>query len=883
MKGRFGMILSVCIILLGVDQAESQGFTTKGTDFWLSFMENLREADTTGADRMKVYITTDYLAATGVVSVPLAGWSSNYTVPPNSTLEVVIPTDIVMCSESDSIENKGVHVTSDVPVSVYQLNYIPYTSDANIVIPTTSLGKRYRVTTYQATNSGFDWIRVSVSELVVVAAYDSTVIRIVPKCNTQGGHGANVPFTITLNKGQVYPIKAYPSTVYSLTGTLIEIDTNVSNNCKTFAVFSGNLCAFVPGDSCCCNHICEQMMPINTWGKEYITVPLKTRASDVFRFVGQQAGTIFTINGGPPNGLNAGGYYEEDISQPSYISSNFPLSVAQFSKSGGTDGNEYSDPFMIMLSPLEQSIKRIVFNSFVTPVIQAYYLNIVTRSAYTNLVVLDGINIDTAFHVVAGNPLYSYAQVTVNQGNHILSSDSGLIANIYGYGWYETYGYIAGATVKNLSMSYTVTTPAGTFQYYDLQDTICRNTPLTFTATNSTVFSNYTWDFGDGSPLTYGQNVTHTYLAPGNYVIRFYFQKSGICGLDSIIWSVNIKCCNEPPAITGNSSICIGLTITLKDTSTFNPDATYTWDFDGGTVISGSGQGPYELNWASPGTYTVWLYSSVPNCTTDSTSYTVVVNPVPTATFDIGPSVCPGGSTTVNYTGNASVSANYQWIFEGGLPGTGDSLGPYSVILHNPGIHYFTLTVTEGGCAATSTDSTQVYQLPVPQFTINPPTAFVGEALIQFNDYSVNAYTWLWNFGDSTSPDNSSTDQSPSHYYENQGEYHVWLYLTSFQGCEDSASQIVYIEDFNTFYIPNAFTPNGNGLNETFQPYSTGMNYTLYIFNRWGEQLFKGENQGWDGTYKGSVVKADVYSYMVIYTFRKEKPKLAAGKVLVIK
>lgn len=546
MKKRVVTLLTFFIILLCIKQVDGQGFTTKGTDFWLGFMENYLGEDTNYLERMKVFITTDSVAVSGTVSIPLGGWSQNFIVPPNSTVEFTLPTALVMCTSTDAIENKGIHVVSDNPISVYQLNYEQYTSDANLNTPTTSLGKKYIVTTYTPSAMGMIYTEVSVSELLVVAAYDSTVIRITPKCNTMGGHGANIPFNITLNQGEVYQIKSYPSSAYSLTGSLIEIDTNVANNCKTFAVFSGNLCAFVPGDSFACNHLCEQMMPINTWGKQYVTVPLETRTSDVFRVVGQQNGTSFTINGGSPHLLSAGSYYEEDITGPTFINSNYPISVAQFSEGAGSyypGSFTDADPFMIMLNPLEQTSKRIVFNSFATSVISSYYLNIVARTAFTNVVTLDGANISSSFLTLPSNPTYSYAQITVPQGNHVLSSDDGLTANVYGYGFYEAYGYGAGTTVIDLTNYYNIISQSDTIQYFAFHDTLCMDTSVTFAAVSNLSITDYSWNFGDGSPVVHGQTVSHSYTSAGNYTVIYYFQ-TNFCGVDSIVWNINVEYCN---------------------------------------------------------------------------------------------------------------------------------------------------------------------------------------------------------------------------------------------------------------------------------------------------------------------------------------------------
>ncbi len=840
--------------------------------------------DTTGSDRMKVYITTDNQPASGTISVPLGGWSQNFNIPANSTFEVTIPTALVMVTTTETIENKAVHVTSDNPVSVYQLNYVQYTSDANIAIPTISLGKRYRVTTYSPSAASPAWTEVSLSELLVVGVYDNTVIKITPKCGTEGGHAPNVPFTVTLNRGEAYQVRSTYTNTYNLTGTLIEIDTTVTDNCKTFAVFAGNKCAFITGDSCCCNHICEEMMPTNTWGRQYITVPLKNRASDVFRIVALKNGTIFTINGGIPQGLNAGGYYEADLSTASFIDSNYPVSVAQFSKSAQTDGNTDSDPFMIMINPLEQTINRIVFNSFVTAIITSYYVNIVTKTANAGLVTLDGTNVGASFTPVASNPAYSTAQLTISQGNHILNSDSGLIANVYGYGWYETYGYIAGATVKNLDISYSVVTANDTLEYYNFDDTICRGTPLTFIATANASITDHYWNFGDGSPVVHGLVAPHTYANAGNFTLTYYYQRNNICGLDSIVWEINVKCCNPPLQTNASTPVCIGNPSTLNEISALNPNATYTWNFGNGTPATGNGQGPHQVVWNVSGPDTAWVYVSEPGCALDSAFAAVVVMPSPTSTFQVAGPVCYGVPTPVTYTGNASPMGVYNWNFSGGTVVSGAGQGPYSVYWNNGGAFNLTLEVTENGCpSATTTVGINIYASPSPDISANPQTALLEEPLISFIDNSTNTSIWSWNFGDPVSgPLNYSMVQSPNHEYSATGAYTVWLVATSPDGCIDSVSLVVNIIEIFAYFIPNSITPDGNTINDVFAPAGKDLDYTLFIYNRWGELISETVNSGWNGTYKGEVVKSDTYVWRLIYSFKGSKKQSAIGHVNVL-
>jgi gliding motility-associated-like protein len=94
----------------------------------------------------------------------------------------------------------------------------------------------------------------------------------------------------------------------------------------------------------------------------------------------------------------------------------------------------------------------------------------------------------------------------------------------------------------------------------------------------------------------------------------------------------------------------------------------------------------------------------------------------------------------------------------------------------------------------------------------------------------------------------------------------------------------VRIMEMFYYYIPNTFTPNADGMNDLFHPFSASeMNYTLSIYNRWGEELFVGENQGWDGKYKGKVVKPDVYAWCLLFSFRLYGVQVAYGSVTVLR
>jgi len=180
---------------------------------------------------------------------------------------------------------------------------------------------------------------------------------------------------------------------------------------------------------------------------------------------------------------------------------------------------------------------------------------------------------------------------------------------------------------------------------------------------------------------------------------------------------------------------------------------------------------------------------------------------------------------------------------------------------------------------------------PRPQaaFTFTPsmPTNFNPN--VQFIDNSINATGWTWNFRDDNSPDNISTIQNPSHSFSSYGDFPVQLIVEAGNGCSDTAVVPVNVISDFTFYAPNAFTPNDDGLNDKFLPVGAGIKveaFQMYIFSRWGEEIFKTDiYKGWDGRAKGSsnICPQGIYSWLVIFQDEGGKEHRYSGVVTLVR
>jgi hypothetical protein len=553
-------ILSLLLVVLTYTNFQAQIFSTKGTDFWFGFMENYN------SPTLRVYISSD-VATSGTVSIPGQTFNQAFTVAANATTVITVPNNQAHITTSQVIENKAVRVVANDPVTVYALNYEAYSSDAAIVLPVNTLGVEYYMATAQpAVSSGSPMP----SEILIVGVQNGTSIQITPTVATLAGNAAGVPFNITLNQGQVYQIKSSGD----LSGTRI-ISTGA---CEKFAVFTGAKCTNVGGCNYC-DHLFEQMYPTATWGYNYATSPYLTRNADVFKIVASTAGTQVSINGGAAINLNAGQVHTQNLTPASFISSNNPIMVVQYSRGGDCDGAN-ADPFAIVLSPVEQTLNNITFNAFTSTVISNYYVNIVSPTASIGSVTLDGVNLAGFFAPIASNPAYSHCRRNITQGNHTIVAPGGVNAYVYGYGSYESYGYVAGASLDNLGLTFDMDAQGSNYAFSTIPTAqICTNSSVTFNgqAGNFTIID-WNWDFGDGTTAN-GQNVSHTYLNPGTYTVTMTADFNNLCTVETLTFTQTININNHPPLTTITNSpvtICPGDNVNLTVT-TSQPGANFLW------------------------------------------------------------------------------------------------------------------------------------------------------------------------------------------------------------------------------------------------------------------------------------------------------------------
>jgi len=236
--------------------------------------------------------------------------------------------------------------------------------------------------------------------------------------------------------------------------------------------------------------------------------------------------------------------------------------------------------------------------------------------------------------------------------------------------------------------------------------------------------------------------------------------------------------------------------------------------------------------------------------------------------------ICEGGEiTTYPFVSGGSGYVHYEWFGPNNFYSTNERITLTTIQLDQAGI--YTLKVTDTiDCVAENDVDIIVYENPQIAFhdydTLFVEPNFILEAGSGYESY-------LWSTGDTTG----------AIYINTEGLYSV--YVTSTEQCNASDS-VTILWGGEPFWLPNAFSPNGDGLNDEFKPierYDYLHSYYLSIYNRWGQLIFETNNisEGWDGTYKGQLAPDGTYIYRIVYKAYStgEETQTKTGQVTLVR
>lgn len=332
------------------------------------------------------------------------------------------------------------------------------------------------------------------------------------------------------------------------------------------------------------------------------------------------------------------------------------------------------------------------------------------------------------------------------------------------------------------------------------------------------------------------------------------------CSGNSSSMTINVNPLPEVLVPLSNS-VCDGTLMSLLPFSSLPLGATYSWTNSNtsiGLAASGNGNiGSFTAsnNLTTSNVGSITVTPQLNGCFGAPGLFSISVQPRSVVALPADVTVCAYQEIPYLSVSGTPAGTTFSWANTNstiGLAASGTGDVPAFSAINKGGTTqtaFVTITPSFFGCEGNpATYKINVEASPVAEFTYTPNPATVLNSTIFFTETSLFAQTFLWDFGDGT----TSFDNNPSHEYQDTGCYPVRLIAINVNGCRDTAYHLICINGDFAIYIPNAFTPDGDGINDGFFPKGVGIlpeDYELQIFDRWGLLLFKSNNleKSWDG------------------------------------
>jgi gliding motility-associated-like protein len=384
----------------------------------------------------------------------------------------------------------------------------------------------------------------------------------------------------------------------------------------------------------------------------------------------------------------------------------------------------------------------------------------------------------------------------------------------------------------------------------------CVNQPTQFSDSTVLTIGNITsrtWDFGDGTPTSNALNPSHIYTNVGVYNVKLLISTSGVCNADSMIKQVHIE--TMPTTIFAPPNGCINQPVQFTDNSTNPVSGVGQWKWFFGDGDSSVLQNPVHT-YINYGNYTAQLQVASPHgCAAAAVTQPVVIDSKPVAAFDYQFPCLDKPTIFTNNSSNDFGTMIYNWQF-------GDNS---SAAVANP-LHQYLAAATYTARLTVSTPNGCSTSITKPVIVANI-FANAGRDTIALYDQPFQLSgsgggNYLWSAATNLS---SAIIANPVARLKKDEIF--TLQTTNADGCvaTDDVS-IKVVTNFNVF-VPKAFTPNGDGINDILKPLPIGIDHLNYfrVYNRYGQEIYstKELGKGWDGKINGTRQPQGAYVWMV--------------------
>lgn len=410
-------------------------------------------------------------------------------------------------------------------------------------------------------------------------------------------------------------------------------------------------------------------------------------------------------------------------------------------------------------------------------------------------------------------------------------------------------------------------------------------------STDIKYIKSYDWEFdikGEKKTFT-SRDVILTFPGVGTYQGSMILNKNLPDAIDCID-TANITI-NIFPSIDTDFSFkydsCIAGPISFTDLSTSGagPIQKWDWNFIEGKSDIKDPKFEYEF----PGDKTVRLISEDINMCRDTAFKIIHYYPVPSLIV-VEPNTFTGCQPANIVFNNLSrpIDSTYKLLWDLGDGQFSEELSP-SHVYNNTGVYTIKLKITSPlGCSTDKewTNLIKIVESPKAGFSYKPEEPNLLYNTVDFIDESQGAIAYQWRFDTL----GVSLFQNPTFTFRDTGVYLIEQVVLHKSGCTDTATTYIPILPYVNYLMPNAFTPNNDGLNDVFKPVGTfqGVSYYhLSIWNRWGEMLFETQdaNEGWNGQRdnNGTFAPPGVYAYVLEYVNGIGERKMDKGYCTLIR
>ena len=837
---RIVILLMLCCFL--GSGASAQDKSNRGKEFWLAygFDYSFFNESPINNQELAIYISAEQ-AATVTVTVSNTGYSQTLNIPANTAdASILIPKSGPNDARTltDGLNNRGIHIVSDVPVAVYAHVYSTQVSGATMLMPVETNGYLYHSINYYQTTSQSspgDWY----SWFYAIASEDNTRLEITPSDTTKNGWLPGQTYTVNLNKGESYHV--FGKAIFNnnpafaskdMTGSKILSVVGADGSCHPFALFSGSggirLCRGDGGE-----FVHQQVFPAQAWGTRYLTYhTINNTNTDIletnrnfYRVCVSDPATVVKKNGVVMTGLIKNFFYEYmDSTGGDYIEADKPILVAQYTPNKNQCWNypvttpappSYGDPEMFYLSPIEQGQKSVLFYVSRKSSIDYVYANIHLPTAAVASLKVDGVSLPASQVIPHPNlPSYSVAlaRFVGPAAQHTIVCDSTFTSTVYGLGNYESYGYNVGTLINNLNYYSAI---RNTYNSNGQTDTFtCRNTPVRLFVKVGYPATAITWKLSQVSGISPNADSIINNPVPAfteqingrtyyTYTLQqdFSFSNTGTFYIPVSYSAAVIQNCNQTEQATVKVVVKPGPTADftvsanncLKDTLLFTSASTtagfnittYLWNFDDATTQNTINA---KKKFLTPGIQNVRYRIYADNGCAGDTTKQITINPTPLANFGATSSICSSDSVRITDTCSISAGTISSWNYNFG---DGNNLirNTNTAFYHKyilPGSYTIKLVATSNnGCQSdTAYRSVTVFANPVSKFGYDRNIC-AGDS-IKFSDSSSIASGLItnrhWNFGDGNTADRNNATPF-YHQYLNSGNYIVYLVTVSDRGC----------------------------------------------------------------------------------------------------